>query len=202
VGATGRWGTAVAGMALAHALCAAATAQAAETIAPEDVAVAAGGSLLLGNAVKVLVGGTAVTAPVAARGSVTLDERVLVGDVHAGAGFKAKLLSRVTGDVVVRRGGLQLSNQVQVGGDVLGSGPVVLGLEAKVAGDVVSSGGSVRIGRLADVDGDVYAGDDLRGEKDARVGSAGTVVAVRGDAVIRDRSDWWGTVRHAARRGT
>jgi predicted acyltransferase (DUF342 family) len=199
VGATGRWGTAVAGMALAHALCAAATAQAAETIAPEDVAVAAGGSLLLGNAVKVLVGGTAVTAPVAARGSVTLDERVLVGDVHAGAGFKAKLLSRVTGDVVVRRGGLQLSNQVQVGGDVLGSGPVVLGLEAKVAGDVVSSGGSVRIGRLADVDGDVYAGDDLRGEKDARVGSAGTVVAVRGDAVIRDRSDWWGTVRHAGR---
>lgn len=188
---------AVAGFALAHAVCAVPTAHAAETIAPQDVAVAAGGNLLVGNSVKVVVGGTQVTAPIAARGSVLLDERVVVGDVHAGAGFKAKLLSRVTGDVVVRRGGLQLSNQVQVGGDLLVSGPVILGLEAKVAGDVVSADGSVKIGRLADVDGDVFAGDDLRGDKDARVGSAGTVVAVRGDAVIRDRSDWWGTLRHA-----
>lgn len=196
-GWTGRTVAAIAGVVLAHGACGGPAAQAAETIAPQDVAVAAGGSLLVGNAVRVLVGGTPVTAPIAARGSVLLDERAVVGDVHAGAGFKAKLLARVTGDVVVRRGGLQLSNQVQIGGDLLVGGPVVLGLEARVAGDVVSADGSVKIGRLADVDGDVYAGDDLRGDKDARVGSAGTVVAVCGDAVLRDRSDWWGTIRHA-----
>lgn len=197
-GWTTRAGAAMAAMlTLAHGACAVRTAQAAATIAPADVAAAAGGSMLVGNSVRLVVGGTNVTAPIAARGAVLLDERVVVGDVHAGAGFKAKLLSRVTGDVVVRRGALQLSNQVQVGGDLLVGGPVILGLEARVAGDVVSPNGSVKIGRLADVDGDVFAGDDLRGDKDARVGSAGTVVAVRGDAVIRDRSDWWGTLRHA-----
>ncbi|MCW5891471.1 MAG: hypothetical protein KIT14_13100 [bacterium] len=188
---------AVAGLVLAHGACSGPAAQAAESIAPKDVAVAAGGGLLVGNAVRVVVGGTAVNAPIAARGSVVLDERAVVGDVHAGMGFKAKLLARVSGDVVVRRGGLQISNQVQVSGALLVSGPVVLGLGARVAGAVVSADGSVKIGRLADVDGDVYAGGDLRGDKDARVGSAGTVVAVRGDAVIRDRSDWWGTIRHA-----
>jgi hypothetical protein len=42
--------------------------------------------------------------------------------------------------------------------------------------------------------GDVYADGEFRGDRDVRVGTAGSRVEVRGDAIIRDRSEYFASI--------
>src|SRR6185369_12859635 len=134
---------------------------------PSAFVVSAGGNLYVGN-------GTRVPGPVGANGSLLLDERVRVPLAVARRDVKMRLLGQVDGDLLSVGGAVQLANQV----------------------DVVATDGDVRVVRLASVAGDVYADHDFRGDRDVVVGSPGSRVEVRGDAVIRDRSEYFAAIAY------
>jgi hypothetical protein len=52
----------------------------------------------------------------------------------------------------------------------------------------------VRVVRLGSVGGDVYANREFRGDRDVLVGSPGSRVEVRGDAIIRDRGEYFASI--------
>jgi hypothetical protein len=72
----------------------------------------------------------------------------------------------------------------------------VVGVSARVDGDVATTGGPVRVARLASVGGDVYADGDFKGDRDVVVGTTGSWLEVRGDAIIRDRSEYFAAILH------
>jgi len=156
---------------------------------PESFVLSAGGNLYVGNA-------TRIPGPVAANGSLLLDERVAVTAAVARRDLKLRLLASVEGDALSVDGAAQLSNQARVKGSLTAERGVIVGVTARVDGDVVATAGGVRIVRLASVFGDVYADGEFKGDRDVRVGSPGSRVEVRGDAIIRDRSEYFGAIAY------
>jgi predicted acyltransferase (DUF342 family) len=171
------------GMARAHA----------DVVAPPAAAsgfvLAAGGNLYVGN-------GTRVPGPVGANGSCLLDERVHVPLAVARRDLKLRLLAAVDGDALSTTGTAQLGNQARIRGSLLAARGVVVGVSARVDGDVVATDGTVRVARLASVGGDVYADREFKGDRDVIVGAPGSRLEVRGDAIIRDRSEYFATILH------
>jgi hypothetical protein len=156
-------------------------------IEPAGFALAAGGNLYVGN-------GTRVPGPVGANGACLLDERVHVPLAIARRDLKLRLLATVDGDALSVGGAAQLANQAHVRGSLVAARGVVVGVSARVDGDVVATGGAVRIARLASVGADVYADREFKADRDVVVGAPGSRVEVRGDAIIRDRSEYFATV--------
>jgi predicted acyltransferase (DUF342 family) len=185
-----RFGARVGWAALALAVASGAAADVATPPTdPSAFVVSAGGNLYVGNA-------TRVPGPVGANGSLLLDERVRVPLAVARRDVKMRLLAQVDGDLLSVGGAVQLANQVHVGGTLMADRDVVVGVSARVDGDVVATEGGVRVVRLASVSGDVYADHDFRGDRDVVVGSPGSRVEVRGDAVIRDRSEYFAAIAY------
>jgi hypothetical protein len=71
-----------------------------------------------------------------------------------------------------------------------------VGVTARVDGDVMSTSGDVRLVRQSTVLGDVYADGEFRGDRDIHVGQPGSHVEVRGDAIIRDRSEYFAAIMY------
>jgi predicted acyltransferase (DUF342 family) len=165
---------------------------------PRELPLSAQRALVIGNSTRVVtkVPGATLPAPVGSNGSVMIDERVVVGTVHARQAVRARLLSEIVGDIVVTDGAAQLANQVHVHGDLVAEQAIIVGTGSQVDGDVSSPRGSVKIGRLATVAGDVSAGGEFRGDRDVTVGSPGTIMALRGGGQMRDRSEYFGDVMY------
>lgn len=179
-------------LAVAALVLAVASPAAAVTMPPGDPSafvLSAGGNLYVGNS-------TRVPGPVGANGSMLLDERVRVPRAIARRDVKLRLLAQVDGDLVSVAGTAQLSNQVHVGGALMADRDVVVGVSARVDGDVTAADGAVRIVRLASVAGDVYADREFRGDRDVVVGSPGSRVETRGNAIIRDRSEYFAAIAY------
>jgi hypothetical protein len=149
----------------------------------------AGGNLYVGNA-------THVPGPIAANGSCLLDERVQAPLVVTRRDLKLRLLATIDGDALSIDGAAQLANQAHVRGSLVAERGVVVGVSARVDGDVVATDGPVRVARLARVAASVYADRDFKGDRDVVVGSPGSRLEVRGDTVIRDRSEYFATILH------
>ncbi len=160
---------------------------------PRELPLSAQRSLVIGNS-TVVVTQAKQPAPVGSNGSVMIDERVVVGNVHARSAVRARLLANIMGNVVVTDGVAQLANQVHIRGNLTAEQAVIVGTSSQVDGDVTSTKGSVKIGRLAVVRGDVSAGGEFRGERDVKVGSPGSIMALRGGGQMRDRSEYFGDV--------
>ena len=156
---------------------------------PSAFVFSANGNLYVGNS-------TRVPGPVACNGTMLLDERVEVTAAVARRDLKMRLLSLVTGDALSMDGGAQLSNQVRIVGTLAAERNVVVGVTARVDGDVTSTSGDVRLVRQSMVLGDVYADGEFRGDRDVRVGQPGSLVEVRGDAIIRDRSEYFAAIMY------
>jgi len=156
---------------------------------PASFVFSANGNLYVGNS-------TRVPGPVAANGSMLLDERVQVTSAVARRDIKFRLLTLITGDAISTDGGAQLSNQVRIVGNLAAERDVVVGVTARVDGDVMSTSGDVRLVRQSMVLGDVYADGEFRGDRDIRVGTPGSHVEVRGDALIRDRSEYFAAIMY------
>jgi predicted acyltransferase (DUF342 family) len=154
---------------------------------PAAFVFSANGNLYVGNS-------TRVPGPVACNGTMLLDERVQVTSAVARRDLKLRLLALVTGDALSMDGGAQLMNQVRIVGDLAAERSVVVGVTARVDGAVTSTSGDVRLVRQSMVLGDVYADGEFRGDRDVRVGTAGSRVEVRGDAIIRDRSEYFASI--------
>jgi hypothetical protein len=177
---------------LAAVLClgAAAPARAQITAPPPDATafvLAAGGNLYVGN-------GTRVPGPVAANGTLLLDERVHATAAVARRDVKLRLLATLDGDLLTTTGTAQLANQARVRGGLVASRGVVIGIAARVDGGVVASAGGVRLVRLSSVGGDVYVDREFRGDRDVVVGAPGTSLRVRGDVTIRDRGEYFAAI--------
>ncbi len=171
--------------------------------APRDFALSADGDLYLGNATRVVTrtpaaepdaAPTDVPAPIAANGSLLLDERTLVGDAIARRDAKLRLLAEVAGDLVVTDGKVQLAGQAHVRGAVLADAGVVAGISSRVDGDLAAARGSVRIVRLARVRGNVFARREFRGDRDVVVGAPGTTVETPGAVLLRDRGEYFASI--------
>jgi hypothetical protein len=115
--------------------------------APGDFALAADGRLYLGNATRIVARTPAaepgaapsdVAAPVAANGSLLVDERVLVGAVVARRNVKLRLLADVAGDLVAVGGKVERANQAHVRGSVLADAAVTAGVSSRVDGDLAA----------------------------------------------------------------
>jgi hypothetical protein len=156
---------------------------------PAAFTFSAGGDLYIGNS-------THVPGPVGANGAILLDERVRVPLALARRDFKMKLLSTVLGDATSVGGAARLMNQTRVGGSLCAARGVTVGVAASVDGDVTAAAGDVRLVRNALVAGDVYADRDFRGERDVTVGSPGSRLEIRGDAIIRDRGEYFASILH------
>ena len=156
---------------------------------PAAFVFSANGNLYVGNS-------TRVPGPVACNGTMLLDERVQATAAVARRDLKMRLLTLVTGDALSMDGGVQLSNQVRIVGTLAAERSVVVGVTARVDGDVTSTSGDVRLVRQSVVLGDVYADGEFRGDRDVRVGSPGSHVEVRGDALIRDRSEYFAAIMY------
>jgi len=180
-------------------------AESAPPTTPNAYAVAAGGSLYLGNTTRV-VARTPPPTPdarpsdtptsVATNGTLLLDERVEVADAYARRGAKLRLLADVHGDLVVPEGAVQLSNRARVRGDLLARRDVIAGVSSRVDGAVAATDGAVKVVRLARLAGDVFAKTEFRGERDVVVGASGTTIDVVGSVVLRDRGEYFGTIEH------
>lgn len=160
-------------------------------IDPRALALSAARGVYVGNSSRVSTLDGA-PAPIGGGGWVLLDERCLVGDVSTVGALHTRLQSTVAGNVLVAGGAVDLGNQTTVRGDLVARDGVVVGVSSVVAGDVTVTRGALRVARLAAVLGGVYADGEFRGERDIRVGSPGTLIAVRGPASIRDRGEYFG----------
>jgi hypothetical protein len=156
---------------------------------PSAFVLSAGGNLYVGNA-------TAVPGPVGANGACLLDERVHAPLAVARRDVKLRLLATVDGDTLSVAGVAQLANQARVRGSLVAASGVTVGVSARVDGDVVATGGPVRIARLASVGGDVFADREFKGDRDVVVGTAGSRLEMCGDAIIRDRGEYFATILH------
>ncbi|HEV7734751.1 MAG TPA: hypothetical protein VGR62_21440 [Candidatus Binatia bacterium] len=165
---------------------------------PRELPLSAQRALVIGNSTRVVVRGPGglVPAPVGCNGSVMIDERVFVGDIHARTALRARLLSDIMGDVVVTDGVAQLANQVHIRGSLTADQAVIVGTASQVDGDLTSVRGTVKVGRLAIIGGDVYAGGEFRGDRDVQVGAPGTVLAMAGGGLLRDRGEYFGDVMY------
>lgn len=160
---------------------------------PRELPLSAQRVLVIGNS-TVVATSTGQPAPVGSNGTVMIDERAVVGNVYARSAVRARLLSDIRGDVMVTDGVAQLANQVHIRGNLTAEQAVIVGTGSQVDGDVTSTRGSVKIGRMAIVRGDVAAGGEFRGERDIKVGSPGSIMALRGGGQMRDRSEYFGDV--------
>jgi hypothetical protein len=156
---------------------------------PTAFVLSAGGDLYVGN-------GTRVPGPIGANGAMLLDERVRAPLAVARRDAKLRLLATVDGDLLSITGSAQLANQVHVRGGIGAARGVVVGVSARVDGAVMAPAGPVRVTRLATVAGNVSAAREFRGERDVVIGVPGSRVEVRGDAIIRDRSEYFATVAY------
>lgn len=174
-------------------------------VAPEDVALSAETSLVIGNSSRVVVrtppadpdaAPVDVPAPIGTDGTLLLDERVQVGTARARRDAKLRLLADVAGDLVATEGKVQLAGQAHVAGDVVAAAGVVAGIASVVDGGVAALAGSVRLVRLARVGGDVFASREFRGDRDVVVGAPGTTIESKGPVIIRDRGEYFATILH------